>query len=90
MQQLVRGTDAYAQRYKHDRNANVAWQDTLIVPLLVTNAKLFVAEYDPADVSLDTGQFAMPLPAKVLPARWVVVARCESSMAVRPVSTIAL
>ncbi len=71
VQQLVRGTNAYAQRYKHDRNANVAWQDTLIVPLLVTNAKLFVAEYDPADVSLDTGQFAMPLPAKVLPARWV-------------------
>jgi hypothetical protein len=71
VQQLVRGTDAYAQRYKHNRNVNVASQDALIVPLLVTNAKLFVADYDPANVSLETGKFEMPPPTEVLPTDWV-------------------
>jgi hypothetical protein len=71
VQQLIRGTDAYARRCKDEHNVNATLPDTLILPLLVTNAKLFVADYDPADVSLDTGQFAMPPPAKVSPVPWV-------------------
>jgi hypothetical protein len=39
--------------------------------MLVTNAELFVADYSPADVSLDTGQFEMPPAAKVSQVQWV-------------------
>jgi len=71
VQQLVRGTDAYARRCRDERSVDTSLLDTLIVPLLVTNAKLFIAEYDPANVSFESGQFAMPPQAKVSPIRWV-------------------
>lgn len=69
-QRIVRGTDAYAQRYKREPK-EVSQFDTLIVPVIVTNAKLFVAQYDPGDVSLETGQFPVPLPATLSPVQWV-------------------
>lgn len=71
VQLLVRATDAYAQRYKRNLRPQFPELDILFVPLLVTNAKLFVADYDPADVSLDSGQFSTPLPATVSPSPWV-------------------
>jgi hypothetical protein len=70
-QQLIKGTDACAQRYRRDRNVNVNWAQTLMIPVLVTNAKLFVAQYDPSSVSLDTGEFEMPLSATIVPVQWV-------------------
>jgi len=70
-QRLVRGTDAYVQRYKRELRPLYPEPDSLFVPLLVTNARLFVADYDPSDVSLDTGQFSMPPRAAISAVPWV-------------------
>jgi hypothetical protein len=72
VQRLVRGTDAHAQQYKRDfKVKDVPEADRPILPVLVTNAKLFVAEYDPANVSLETGQLPRPSPATLSPVEWV-------------------
>lgn len=72
VQRLVRGTDAYAQRRKWGFHVTgVSEADRPILPVLVTNAKLFLAEYDPANVSLETGQLPMPRPATLSPVDWV-------------------
>jgi hypothetical protein len=55
-QLLVRGTDAYGRHLTPARQTAMGVPDRLIVPLIVTNARLFNANYDPRDVSLDTGQ----------------------------------
>jgi len=68
-QKLVRGTEAYANL--RNRPGTPLEGRLLFVPVLVTNAKLFVADYDSSDVSLETGQFAMPPNAKVTPTNWV-------------------
>jgi hypothetical protein len=69
---IVRGTDAYARYYiQNFRVKQGPEPDTLIVSLIVTNAKLFVAGYNPADLDLETGQFPLPLPATVSPVPWV-------------------
>jgi hypothetical protein len=39
--------------------------------MIVTNAKLFVAEYDTADVSLETGELSKKPPATISPIKWV-------------------
>jgi hypothetical protein len=71
-QLLVRGTNAYAQRFKRDFKVNQSLEpDRPILPVIVTNAKLFTAEYEPADVSLDTGQLPVPQPAKLSPVPWI-------------------
>jgi hypothetical protein len=33
---------------------------TLVIPVIVSNAPLYTAEYDPTAVSLDTGEFRAP------------------------------
>jgi hypothetical protein len=70
-QRVVKATDAYAVA------AAVGFQSTredeprrLFVPVIVTNAPLFVARYDPADVSLDTGEFTQ-IPQQIASIRWV-------------------
>jgi hypothetical protein len=69
---IVSGTDAYALRYIKDFKVKQDPEpDTLIVPLIVTNARLFVAQYNPADIDLETGQFPLPLPATLSPVSWV-------------------
>jgi hypothetical protein len=69
---IVRGTDAYARYYiRHFKTKQVPIPDTLIVSLIVTNAKIFVATYNPANLDLETGQFPVPLPAAVSPVPWV-------------------
>jgi len=68
---LILGTDAYAQRAR--RGIPVSAADELgwpFVPVLVTNAPLYVARYEPTDVSLDTGEFASP-PTNVDAVPWV-------------------
>jgi hypothetical protein len=57
-QLLVRGTDAFGRYLKPEKKHALGDPDRVIVPVIVTNAKLFSANYDPNDVSLDTGQFA--------------------------------
>jgi hypothetical protein len=72
VQRLVRGTDAYAQRCKWGfKVGGIPGPDGPILPVLVTNAKLFVAEYDPANVCLETGQLPRPSPATLSPVEWV-------------------
>lgn len=70
-QRLVRGADAYQHRREREINVRVVQKDKLFIPLLVTNAKLFVADYDPADVSLETGQFLMPPSPSISSVPWV-------------------
>lgn len=79
IQRLVRGTDAYVRRYQRDLKPLYPELDSLFIPLLVTNAKLFVASYDASYVSLDTGQFAMPLQATVSSTPWVRLRKAFTS-----------
>jgi hypothetical protein len=55
-QLLVRGTDAYGRLLRFERKATVDDRVRVIVPVIVTNAKLLNANYNPNDVSLETGQ----------------------------------
>jgi hypothetical protein len=72
VQRLIRGTDAYAQHFKREFKVKEDPEpDRFILPVLVTNAKLFIAEYDAADISLDTGQFTMPPAANISHVSWV-------------------
>ena len=71
-QLLVRGTDAYALRYKQEFKVSTQPEpNRYIIPVVVTNAPVFVALYKPSDVSLDTGQLAMPPAAAIAPAAFV-------------------
>jgi hypothetical protein len=68
-QLLVRGIDGIGIRLMHDRTGPFGAR--VFVPIIVTNAKLFSALYDPEDVSLDTGQIpTMPAP-NLSPIEWV-------------------
>jgi len=71
-QRLIRGTDGYALHYRRTfQRRRDAEPDRPIVAVLVTNAKLFLARYETAAVSLDTGQFAMSPDADISPVQWV-------------------
>jgi hypothetical protein len=66
---LVRATDALAQDTRvHFKLGGD--QSRLLLPLIVTNAKLFIARYHPSDVSLETGEFTES-PKDVEKAPWV-------------------
>ena len=55
-QPLVRATEAYAMnRYRQFKPQGSEPTSVACVPVLVTNAPIFVARYRPADVSLDSG-----------------------------------
>jgi hypothetical protein len=68
---VVKATDAFAV------SRAVAFQPTAedeprrpFVPVIVTNAQLFIARYRPTDVALDTGEFTQ-IPQDITPVRWV-------------------
>jgi len=68
-QRVVRATDAFAFRYRRQFKVKAQPEpNRYIVPAIVTNAQLFVAQYNPADISLETGQFSMPPMATVIAA----------------------
>lgn len=46
-QLLLRGTEAYGRSLTRERKTELGEPDRLIVPVIVTNAKLFSATYDP-------------------------------------------
>jgi hypothetical protein len=79
IQQLVRGSDAYVRSRKLKVRTTARQPDLLFIPLLVTNAKMFVADYDPVDVSLDTGQFSIPPRANISSVTWVRFRKAFSS-----------
>ncbi len=59
---LLAGNDAYARRRREELDEEArklgGYETYLIhVPVLVTNAPLFVASYDPSQLSLETGRF---------------------------------
>jgi len=55
-QALVRGTEAYAaDRCKRFRPQGAESKSVPCIPVLITNAPLFVARYRPDDVSLESG-----------------------------------
>ncbi len=68
---LILGTDAYA-RYAAKRLAVSSADEPgrPYVPVLVTNAPLFVARYEPTEVCLDTGEFSTP-PKDIAAVHWV-------------------
>ena len=71
-QLLIRGTDAYAKRYKAEfKVKHQPEHDRVVIPVIVTNAKLFVAEYDAGAVSLETGQLEIPSKASLTEVPWV-------------------
>jgi hypothetical protein len=66
VQKLVRATDAFAKAFR-DRltKAENHVVDQVFVPVLVTNAPIYVASFDPVEaVSLETGSFGIPPDAK--------------------------
>lgn len=70
-QLLVRGTDAYGRHLKPEPKNALGEPDRVIVPVIVTNAKLFSANYDPNTVSLDTGQMPVIPQPNISTVEWV-------------------
>jgi hypothetical protein len=67
-QRAVQAADAYAVGYAR----TFKWQQVpeatrFFVPVLVTNAPLLIAQYNPSAVSLESGQFSTPPAAQVVP-----------------------
>jgi hypothetical protein len=67
---VVRGADAWSVELRDGFREERPEMDRLVLSAIVTNAPLFTAEYDPAQVSLDTGELD-PTKTTIEPARWV-------------------
>lgn len=77
---LIRGTEEYGRWLKADfKVKHVPEIDRPIIPLIVTNAELLVADFDTADVSLETGQLPAPSSAKLLRVPWVRLRKAFST-----------
>lgn len=70
-QLLVRGTDAFGRHLKLEPKHALGEPDRLIIPAIVTNAKLFTANYDPKSVSLDTGLLPTQPHPDISPVKWI-------------------
>jgi hypothetical protein len=67
---LVQGAEAYARfACNHLRQKSAGTPDWVFVPVIVTNAPLFAATYDPRSVSMTTGE--LPLPQELKPLKCV-------------------
>ncbi len=67
---LILGTDAYALRAARELAVSAADEPGRpFVPVLVTNAPLFVARYKPTEVSLESGEFATS-PTDIVAVPW--------------------
>jgi hypothetical protein len=71
-QLLIRGTDAYG-RYEasHANRSPLDEPNRVIIPVIVTNAKLFSISYDPNSISLETGQLPMMPEPDIAQIEWV-------------------
>jgi hypothetical protein len=68
---LIRGTDALAVHFKESFNPKTFPNTERIhVPIIVTNAPLYVASYDPIEVSLQSGRFT-EVPNNMTEVPWV-------------------
>ncbi len=70
-QLLVGGTDAYGRFLKPEAQNELGKPDRVIIPVIATNAKLFKADYNPNDVSLETGQMPKVPPPDISPVKCV-------------------
>jgi hypothetical protein len=81
-QKLVRGTNAFARNYALDRQ-NRSYETSgfhdVFLPVIVTNAELFVADYDPKSIDLETGQFVTRDAAAIRRASFVRFRKCFTS-----------
>lgn len=69
---LVRATDSFATHYKDEFKIERDPEPELFfLPVIVTNAELFIAIYDPSYVSLETGQFGKPDQMDIRAVDWV-------------------
>jgi len=83
-QHVIRGTDAFAQHHKRRVGRRAEGEpDRPYVPVLVTNAPLFVARYDPGSISLETGQLTSPSEADVEAVDWVRFTKAFTSHGMR-------
>jgi hypothetical protein len=70
-QLLIRGADAFGKSVLKSRPKALDEPDRILVPVIVTNAKLYQAVYDPRSISLISGQLPMaPLP-EISELRWI-------------------
>ena len=70
---LIRGTVSLAQDVQEHVKLNSKLGEKLpraYLPIIVTNAKLFTARYEPTEISLDGGMFKKQ-PEDIAPAPWV-------------------
>ncbi len=82
---LVRGTDAFAKEHRRTFRPQIYPEsDRPYLPLLVTNAPLFVASYKPSVISLETGQFSTP-PKDIKEVKWVRFAKAFTSSRCRDI-----
>lgn len=70
---IVHGTEAFAQdfqqRFRHECDpASLA--EHFFVPVIVTNAPIYIARYKPPDVSLESGEFSVT-PSDIKKVAWV-------------------
>jgi hypothetical protein len=69
---VVRAADAFAEfiRVNENRRGTLPIHSQLVLPVIVTNAPLYSVRYQPAEVALDTGEFAA-LPGEIDREQWV-------------------
>jgi hypothetical protein len=68
-QLVIGGADAYGMQRTERRSSNLGEPNRPIIPVIVTNAKLFEATYEASSVALDTGQILSS--PDLSPLKWV-------------------
>ncbi len=80
VQRVIHGLDAFSMKHWKEFKPGASEPDKPYLPIIVTNAKLFVANYDAADIDLESGQFK-GTPTNITP---VSLVRFRKSFSARP------
>lgn len=80
---LISGTDAFALAMP-DTLVGARKSSLLILPVIVTNARLFSTRYAPGEISLETGEFP-DWPSELEEERWIRFSKSFTASAVRDV-----
>lgn len=68
---LIGGTDAFAENFRQRLTRGlVPSRLYVVIPVIVTNAKLYLASYNPSEVSLETGEF-QAWPKRIEESPWI-------------------
>jgi hypothetical protein len=70
-QLLIRGADAFGKTILKSPPTALGVPDRILVPVIVTNAKLYQAVYDPRSISLESGQLPVPPVPEISELRWI-------------------